>query len=233
MQNISDRDNDVLEANKAAPSLNKSTPLSSNGYGITTQQFHTLLSTDQHNNYESTFHKAICKQQQLFTICNTLERQNALLHEFEDLLSSDKGALWLDSQIKQFKSFCPSHILMQLSKPCSSSLHKIEHSEIINLNFLNLINEIFYIPLNALAKIKTGTMSEQERKEWYEWCLKIDQQLLMFKVQIISAQSFFSIKSFDKICNLAKDGTTRQQIGNIKHLFQQKTSSAEDIGCND
>jgi hypothetical protein len=233
MQNISNRDNDVLELNKAAPSFNKPTSHRNNGFGITTQQFHTLLSTDQQSNYESSFHKAICKQQQLFTICNTLERQNDLLHEFEDLLSSDKGALWLDSQIKQFKSFCPSNILMQLSKPCSSSLHKIEHSEIINLNFLSLINEIFYIPLNALAKIKTGTMNEHERREWYEWCLKIDQQLLMFKVQIISAQSFFSTKSFDKICNLAKDKTTQQQIGNIKHLFQEKTSSAEDVECND
>lgn len=205
-----------------------------NTNGIDTKHFHTLLSPDQKNNTESSFEKAIRKQQQLFTICNTLERQNTLLQELENLLNSKNGVIWLDTQIQQFKAFCPPKILLQLSKPSRTSTNnKIEYSEIIHLNFLSLINEIFYIPLNALTKIKTGSMSDHERKEWYEWCLKVDQQLVMFNVQIISAQSFFNVKSFDKICNLAKDDTIRQQLGNIEYLFRQKTSSAEDVECSD
>lgn len=201
---------------------------------IDTKHFQSLLSPDQKNNAESSFEKAIRKQQQLFTICNTLERQNTLLQELENLLNSKNGVIWLDTQIQQFKLFCPPKILLQLSKPSRTSTNnKIEHSEIIHLNFLSLINEIFYIPLNALTKIKTDSMSDHERKEWYEWCLKIDQQLVMFNVQIISAQSFFNVKSFDKICNLAKDDTIRQQLGNIEYLFRQKTSSAEDVEHSD
>lgn len=221
MQNVPNCDDAVLE-----------NTLNTNGKD--TKDLHNILSADQKNNAQSSFEKAIRKQQQLFTICNTLERQNTLLQELENLLNSENGVIWLDTQIEQFKVFCPPKILLQLSKPSSmSSTKKIEHSEIIHLNFLSLINEIFYIPLNALTKIKTGSMSDRERKEWYEWCLKVDQQLVMFNVQIISAQSFFNVKSFDKICNLAKDDTIRQQLGNIEYLFQQKISSAEDVECND
>ncbi|MCK5336190.1 MAG: hypothetical protein KAQ67_08505 [Gammaproteobacteria bacterium] len=230
MQNTPNNDIDTPELNKAAISLDENKPSSINGYGITTDQFHTLLTADQQNSYQNSFDKALRKQQQLFTICNTLERQNTLLHELEDLLNSEKGILWLDSQIKQFKTYCPPAILRQLFKPTNFTSKKIENSEIINLNFLSLINEIFYIPLNALVKIKTGEMTECERNEWYQWCLKIDQQLVMFKVQLKSALTFFSTKSFDKICDLAKDVATEQQLGNMKHLFQQKTSSVEDVG---
>lgn len=225
MQNIPLCDTNSIDINK--------TDLPVDENGINTQQIHALLLTEQQNNHKSSFDKAIRKQQQLFTICSTLERQNALLNELEDLLNSNNGVYWLDTQIQQFKDFCPSSIFTQLSKSSNDSIHKIEHSEIINLSFFNLINDIFYIPLNALTKIKTGLMNECERKQWYEWCLKIDQQLVMFKVQIISAQSFFCEKSFDKIYNLAKDDTIKQQLGNVEHLFQQKTSSTEGVECKD
>lgn len=221
MQNLPNCDDAVLE-----------NTLNTND--IDTKDLHTLLSSDRKNNAENSFENAIRKQQQLFTICNTLKRQNTLLQELENLINSENGVIWLDTQIEQFKAFCPPKILLQLSKPASTSTNnKIEHSEIIHLNFLSLINEIFYIPLSALIKIDTGSMSDHERKEWYGWCLKIDQQLVMFNIQVISAQSFFNVKSFDKICNLAKDDTIRQQLGNIEYLFQQKTSSAEDVECSD
>jgi len=194
---------------------------------LETTSIQTLLATDNINNQHSSFKKAVHKQQQLFTICNTLERQNSLLLEIEGLLNNENGVLWLDTQISQFKNLCPSHLLMKLSR-CTNTINNIENCEILHLNFLSLLNEIFYVPLNALSQLQIGLLGDQERKDWYEWCLKIDQQLLMFKVQIQSARSFFSTKSFDKICNLAKDSNNEQQLGNIKYLFQHKVSSIED-----
>lgn len=218
---------------KPATSPNKAIPPSINGYGINTDQFNALLSGNQLNSHETSFDKAVRKQQQLFTICNTLERQNILISKIEEILNDRNGALWLDSQIREFKLLCPSGVLMKISTPLTSPARGIRHSEIIHLDFLSLINDIFYTPLNALEQIKLGELSEHERKEWYEWCIKIDSQLIMFKAQIKSAQTFFSTKSFDKICRLAKDDNDQQQLGNMKYLFQQKAQSIDDVEYNE
>jgi len=194
---------------------------------LETSSKQALLASDNIKNHHRSFKKAVQKQQQLFTICNTLERQKSLLLEVEDLLNNQNGVLWLDAQISQFKNLCPSNLLMKLSR-CTNTIKNIENCEIIHLNFLSLLNEIFYVPLNALSKLQIGQLDDQERKDWYEWCLNIDQQLLMFKIQIKSARSFFCTKSFDKICYLAKDSINEQQLGNIKYLFQHKVSSIED-----
>ena len=194
---------------------------------LETSSIQALLATDNIKNHHRSFKQAVQKQQQLFTICNTLERQKSLLLEIESLLNNKNGVLWLDAQISQFKNLCPSHLLMKLSR-CTNTTNSIENCEIIHLNFLSLLNEIFYVPLNALSKLQIRQLDDQERKDWYEWCLNIDQQLLMFKIQIKSARSFFCTKSFDKICYLAKDSINEQQLGNIKYLFQHKVSSIED-----
>ncbi|MDH5423406.1 MAG: hypothetical protein OEY29_00260 [Gammaproteobacteria bacterium] len=219
----------TIKTNKPAASPNRSVPPSFNGYGINTEQFNALLSGNQLHCHETSFDKAVRKQQQLFTIYNTLERQHTLIYKIDEILNNRHGVLWLDSQIKEFKLLCPSDILMNISTPLISPLRGIEHSEIIHLNFCSLINDIFYTPLNALIKIRLADLSEHERKEWYEWCLKIDSQLIMFKAQIKSAQTFFSAKSFDKICRLAKDNDHQQQLGNMRYLFQQKARSVDNV----
>lgn len=225
MQNTPTCDDDVLELNTPNNQSKKPIPLKSNQSSCKREQIHTLLSRSPSNSKDTPFDKALRRQQQLFTISTTLERQTRLLDEIDTLLNSQKGITWLDSQIKELKTLCPSNILMQLAKPShATSPSGIKNSEIINLDFISLINEIFYIPLNALSTIKIDEISDNARKEWFEWCLKIDQQLVIFKVQVRTAQSFFNLSSFDKIYQLADDEDTKKQLKEIAHLFELKNN---------
>lgn len=211
------------------PDTSRISPPSCNGYELSTEQLHRLLSSDQINTCESSFDKAVQKQKQLFSICNTLDRQNQIHQEIQLLLNKADGIHWLDFQISEFKSLCPTEILEQLSRPSKETIQIINNSQIINQEFFNLFDEQLYSPLKTLAKISPENMNEFDRGKWHHWCQNIDSRLGAIKNQIKSAQEFFSLKTFDKIEKLAKDNITLIQLGNIKHLFQQNTFPTHDV----
>lgn len=211
---------------KSNPSRNGAKrPANSNGYSLSTEQLHQLLSGDQLNTSQNTFDDAVHKQQQLLTICNLLDRQNSIHDEIENLLNAENGAYWLDKQISEFKLLCPSEILTQISHSANTKTAPIKNGDIINLHFLSLISEYLFSPLTTLSRIKTEELSEFERDDWYQWCLTFNDQLQTIKSQIKSAQLFFKSKTFDKIKKLAKDDYTAQQIGHTKKLFQLSTTA--------
>jgi len=207
-------------------------PPNTNGYSLSTKQLHHLLSGDQLNTSHDSFDDAVHKQQQLLTICNLLDRQNSIHDEIEKLLNAENGAYWLDKQISNFKLLCPAEILNQISHSAISKTPLIHNSEIINLHFLSLISEHLFSPLTTLSRIKTEELSEFDRNDWYQWCLNFNEQLKTIKLQIKSAQLFFTLKTFDKIKNLAKDDYIEQQIGHTKKLFQLNSTAKQDVEYN-
>lgn len=219
------------EANQSGDGAKR--PPNTNGYSLSTEQLHQLLSGDQLNTCQNSFDDAVHKQQQLLTICNLLDRQNSIHDEIEDLLNAENGAYWLDKQISEFKLLCPTEILNQLSHSSNAKTPPIHNGDIINLHFLSLISEHLFSPLTTLSRIKTDELSEFERDDWYQWCLNFNDQLQAIKSQIKSAQLFFKLKTFDKIKNLAKDDYTKQQIGHTKKLFQLSTTAKQDVEYND
>lgn len=223
---------DVSKLDKCSNSSNghkKSPPSSSNGFTLSTEQLHQLLSGDQANTSKNSFDNAVKKQQQLLVICNTLDRQNSIYAEIDSLLNSSNGIHWLDMQISAFKSLCPAEILLKLSHSSKSFAHEINDTQIIKLQYFSLINEHIFSPLSALAKIDPGTLDDNERKEWHDWCKGLDNEFNTIKQQITSANNFFTLKTFDKIINLAKDTDIQQQIGNTKHLFQNTAFSNKSV----
>jgi len=220
--------NDVKKASTQTKNGAKR-PASSNGYSLSTDQLHQLLSGDQLNTSLNTFETAVKKQQQLLTICNLLDHQNSIHAEIEHLLNAEKGAYWLDKQISAFKTLCPPDILSQLLHTANAKTPLIENIGSIDQHFLSLINEHLYSPLTTLSHIKSEELDESEREDWYEWCLHFGEKLNTIKLQIKSAQSFFNLKTFDKINNLAKDDTIKQQFGHTKNLFQHSSTENHDV----
>jgi len=232
MQNKHIHNNDVQQIEKKSDNGPKRPP-NTNGYSLSTQQLHQLLSGDQLNTCQNSFDEAVHKQQQLLTICNLLDRQNSIHEEIENLLNAENGAYWLDKQISEFKLLCPAEILSQLSHPANSKTTMVHNAEFINQNFLSLISEHLLSPLNTLSRIKTDQLNKFEREDWYQWCLSFNDQLKTIKSQIKSAQSFFNLKTFDKIRILAKDSSTKQQIGQTKKLFQLSSNAKQDVEYNE
>lgn len=229
MRNKSIQKKGAIQPNTHISTAFNSKPPNSNGYSLSTEQLHSLLSGDHINTCENTFDKAVLKQQQLLTICNVLHHQNSLHKDLELLLTSTNGIDWIDAQINEFKANCHPDLLVKLSHPAQTDTQKIENSQIINQHFFSLINERLCIPLSILSKLDPKKMNERERTEWYEWCLEFDITLEKIKQYVNSAQQFFSIKTFDKISNLAKDTGIQQHLGNIKHLFQSNANLAHDV----
>ena len=231
-KHIQDNDVNKLHKQSNAPA-NRKNPAASNGYALSTEQLHQLLSGDQLNTCQSQFDKAVHKQHQLLIICNTLDRQNSLHMEVELLLTSANGIHWLDQQISEFKSLCPAEILLQLSHPSKNMTHRITNCHVINQCYFSLLNEHLLSPLTTLSRIEPKEMSDHDRDEWYGWCKTIDNELSSIKQQMKSAQSFFSLKTFDKIMKLAKDNNIRQLTGNMKHLFHSTNILKQSVEYND
>lgn len=194
-------------------------PASSNGYALSTTQLHQLLTGDQLSTCHDPFEKAVKKQQQMLVICNLLDHQNSIHVDLEKLLYDDDGAVWLDQQIGEFKSVCPAEILQQLMHIPGSGNHSIEHTDTIQKNYFSLISEMLYTPLLTLTKLQTTDLTEQERNDWYEWCLEFGDKLNKIRQQIASARQFFSGKTFDHLRLMSKDSATQQQIEQMKKLF--------------
>lgn len=196
-------------------------------------QLQHLLSGDLMSPAQNSSDITTHKQQQLFTIHNILDRQETLLNDIDLLVNNNRGAHWLDAQISEFKSLCPAELLLQISHPSSSKLSAIEHCDIINQHFLSLVIELLHSPLISLSKTNLNEINELQRSEWYEWCNELTSQIETIKHKVRSAQTFFSIKTFDNISRLAKDKRIREQLGIIKHLFQHTHFLAHDVECND
>jgi len=204
-----------------------------NGYSLTSEQLNRLLSADQTDTSADLFDKAVLKQQQLLTINNTLNKQNKIHSEIELLINANNGVYCIDSHISEFKLLCPPEILLNLSQPCKSTAPVIKNGDIINQNFFSLVNELLYSPLITLSKTAINAISEQERTEWYDWCNQLDSQIQSIKHKLVSAQRFFSLKTFDKLTALAKDEHTQEQLGNTKHLFQHNDVFTHDVEHDD
>lgn len=222
---------DVQEKSKRAqksPPTGKRPP-NINGYNLSTTQLHQLLSGDQLSTSNDPFDKAVQKQQQLLTICNLLDRQNNIHREIDELLHSANGADWLDKQISEFKSHCPTEILLALLHNAGNKSSLIENAAIINQHFFSLIHEHLLTPLSTVAKLQHNELTQYERQDWYEWCLNFQNEFEHIKQQICTARNFFTMKTFDKISELSKDKNTRQQIGNMKSLFQSNNLVKHDV----
>jgi len=210
------------------PGLNQRPP-STNGYTLSTEQLHQLLSGDQQSTCHDPFEEAVHKQQQLLSICNLLDRQNSIHNRLDQLLNAENGAHVLDQKISEFKFRCPADILRQLSHPSSHQSIDIKHGDIINMNFFSQINERLYSPLLTLSKLNCNHLSNEERQDWYDWCADFDSRLASIEEHMGSCWQFFSMKTFDKVLQMTKDKAIQQQIGCMKNLFQSSDLVEHDV----
>jgi len=222
--------NDVpLTNGQPASNQDKKRPASSNGYTLSTQQLHQLLSGDQQITSHDPFEQAVLKQQQLLVICNLLDRQNSIHQRLSQLLNADDGAQWLDQKISEFKSHCPAEILHKISHASNEQCAEIKYCSVINQNFFSQISEHLYTPLIILSKLQTSELNDNERQDWYEWCLDFKNKLTAIEKQMADGKEFFSLKTFDKIRVLEKDKTIQQQLGSMKNLFQPNPLPDHDV----
>ena len=222
--------NDVPQSTGQSRSVpDNKRPTSSNGYALSTQQLHQLLSGDQKITCHDPFEQAVLKQQQLLVICNLLDRQNSIHQRLSQLLNADDGAQWLDRKISKFKSHCPAEILHKISHASSEQCAEIKYCSVINQNFFSQISEHLYTPLIILSKLQTSELNDNERQDWYEWCLGFKNKLTTIEKQMSDGKAFFSLKTFDKIRVLAKDKVIQQQIGSMKNLFQTNPLPDHDV----
>jgi len=222
--------NDVpVTTGQSRSNKDKKRPASSNGYALSTQQLHQLLSGDQQNTSHDPFEQAVHKQQQLLVICNLLDCQNSIHPRLSQLLNTDDGAQWLDQKISEFKSLCPAEILHKISHASNEQCAEIKFCSVINQNFFSQISEHLYTPLIILSKLQTSELSDDERQDWYDWCLGFNDKLAAIEKQMTDGKEFFSLKTFDKIRLMAKDKTIQQQIGSMKNLFQSSPLPDHDV----
>lgn len=194
-------------------------PSSTNGFNLSTEQLHNLLTKDHESCSQNPFDKAVEKQQKLLKIINTLDRQNTIHQTLDDLLNSRYGIHWLDQQINLFKSLCPGEILSMLRHIAISQKHLIPGCDTILHQYHCLLNELIHTPLKTLANTKINELNEYERNDWYNWCSDLDRKIHQLQERINDSRYFFTEKTFDKIYDLTKDTHVRQQLGSTKHLF--------------
>ncbi|MDH5518451.1 MAG: hypothetical protein OEY36_11640 [Gammaproteobacteria bacterium] len=195
----------------ATPAEN-TTPPSINGYSLSMQQLNHSLSSIADSTKPNTFDTAIGKQQQNLLISECLEKQTLPRKKINHLLN-DNAAVLINSRLCKFKLHCPDQVLPQLVHTSTSNIAAIKYSHIISQNFYSLVNELLYSLLNSVLKVSPDPLHDQTRGEWrYELSPQFN--------QIKSAHRFLNIKTFDKLCRLAKDKEIQEQLGRIKHLFQ-------------